>query len=54
MVAIVSQKREAIHRAVRDMYTAVATAPRQEFHFPTGRRACELLGYPSDRVAGLP
>jgi SAM-dependent methyltransferase len=54
MVAFVSQKREAIHRAVREMYTAVARAPEQPFHFPTGRLACELVGYPSERLAGLP
>lgn len=54
MVAFVSHKREAIHRAVRDMYSAVATAPAQAFHFPTGRRACVVLGYPADRLASLP
>ncbi len=54
MVAIVSHKREAIQRAVREMYTAVATMPDQEYHFPTGRKACTLVGYPSDHLAGLP
>jgi arsenite methyltransferase len=54
MVAFVSHQREAIHRAVRDMYTAVATAPKQGFHFPTGRRACEALGYPEHRISTLP
>jgi arsenite methyltransferase len=54
MVAIVSHKREAIHRAVRDMYTAVATTPDQEFHFPTGRAACQVLGYPAESIAALP
>lgn len=54
MVAIVSHKREAIHRAVRDMYTAVANVPDQDFHFPTGRSACELLGYPAQQLAALP
>jgi SAM-dependent methyltransferase len=54
MVAIVSHKREAIQRAVRDMYTAVASRPDQEFHFPTGRKACQALGYPSESLRGLP
>jgi SAM-dependent methyltransferase len=54
MVAIVSHKREAIHRAVQDMYTAVATTPDQEFHFPTGRAACQALGYPAESIAALP
>lgn len=54
MVAIVSHKREAIQRAVRDMYTAVAAKPQQGFHFPTGRAACRALGYPEEAIAGLP
>ena len=54
MVAFVSLKREAIHRAVRQMYTAVAEHPAQRFHFPTGRRAGELLGYPETLLAQLP
>ena len=54
MVAIVSQKREAIHRAVRDMYTAVASEPGQQFHFPTGRAAGVRLGYPPECLAALP
>jgi ubiquinone/menaquinone biosynthesis C-methylase UbiE len=36
------------------MYTAVATAPDQEFHFPTGRAACQVLGYPQQSVESLP
>jgi len=54
MVAIVSHKREAIHRAVREMYTAVARSPEQKFHFPTGRQACEAVGYPPALVASVP
>jgi arsenite methyltransferase len=54
MVAFVSNKRDAIHRAVRDMYTAVATVPKQNFHFPTGRSACQALGYPEHRISTLP
>jgi SAM-dependent methyltransferase len=54
MVAFVSLKREAIHGAVRQMYAAVATSPDREFHFPTGRRACEVLGYPDRQLDDLP
>jgi len=54
MVAIVSHKREAIQRAVREMYTAVAARPQEKFHFPTGRAACEAVGYPAALLAGLP
>ena len=54
MVAIVSHKREAIQRAVRDMYTAVAARPDQTFHFPTGRAACHALGYPPERLERHP
>lgn len=54
MVAILSNQREVIFGAVRKMYTDVARTPEREFHFPTGRRACELLGYPAERLDGLP
>ncbi len=54
MVAFVSNKREAIQRAVRDMYTAVAETPGQGFHFPIGRKACDVLGYPQQLTADLP
>jgi arsenite methyltransferase len=50
MVAILSNKREAILDAVRAMYTAVATEPERGFHFPTGRAACELVGYPASTL----
>ena len=54
MVAIVSNRKESIFRAVADMYTDVAAHPGKRFHFPTGRPACELVGYPAatvDRIA---
>ncbi len=54
MVAILSNQREIIFDAVRRMYTDVARMPATEFHFPTGRRACEFVGYPSDQLDGLP
>jgi len=36
------------------MYTDVARMPGLEFHFPTGRRACELVGYPAEQLDRLP
>jgi SAM-dependent methyltransferase len=54
MVAILSNQREVILDAVRRMYTDVATAPEREFHFPTGRRACEFVGYPASQLDPLP
>jgi arsenite methyltransferase len=54
MVAVTSNQREVIFDAVQAMYTAVATAPGQEFHFPTGRRACEYVGYPAADLDALP
>ena len=54
MVAIVSNKREAILKAVEDMYTEVANCPARLFHFPTGRQAAELVGYPSAELDTLP
>jgi SAM-dependent methyltransferase len=50
MAVITSNQREVILDAVRVMYTDVATAPGKEFHFPTGRRACELVGYPAAQL----
>lgn len=54
MVAITSNKREHILGAVTRMYTQVANAPQTEFHFPTGRKACEFVRYPTASLAGLP
>jgi SAM-dependent methyltransferase len=54
MVAITSNQRDVILDAVQTMYTAVAGTPDQEFHFPTGRRACDLVGYPAAQLDQLP
>jgi SAM-dependent methyltransferase len=54
MVAILSNQRDVILDAVRAMYTAVATAPDRGFHFPTGRSACEFVGYPAEQLDALP
>ncbi len=54
MVAILSNQREVIFDAVCRMYTDVARMPEREFHFPTGRRACELVGYPAEQLDRLP
>jgi SAM-dependent methyltransferase len=54
MVAIVSDKREFIFKAVSDMYTDVATHPQKVFHFPTGRLACLFVGYPGAQLDLIP
>ena len=54
MVVITSDQRDVIIDAVREMYTAVANRPDQEFHFPTGRRACDYIGYPPEELDPLP
>lgn len=54
MVAIVSHKRESIFKAVADMYTDVAAHPGKAFHFPTGRPACALVGYPDAALDRIP
>jgi len=54
MVAILSNQREVILEAVRRMYTDVATAPERGFHFPTGRTACEFVGYPAEQLDAVP
>ena len=46
--------RTSILDAVRHMYDDVATCPTRQFHFPTGRRACEYVGYPSEELDELP
>lgn len=54
MVAIASSERDVILDAVRRMYSDVAQEPQREFHFPTGRRACEFVGYPARDLDALP
>lgn len=54
MVVVTSNQRDIILDAVRAMYTAVADRPEEEYHFPTGRRACEYVGYPAEQLDRLP
>ncbi len=54
MVAILGYSREQIFDAVRGMYTAVANAPSSRFHFPVGRSAGRVLGYPPEELDALP
>jgi len=54
MVVITSENRDVILNAVRRMYTDVARDPSQGFHFPTGKAACELEGYPPELLDSLP
>jgi SAM-dependent methyltransferase len=54
MVAIFGFSREKVIAAVKEMYTAVATAPSRGFHFPVGRAACLAVGYPEAVLESLP
>lgn len=54
MVAILSNQRDVILDAVRAMYTEVARSPERGFHFPTGRPACEFVGYPPAQLDAIP
>ena len=54
MVAITKFSRENIFDAVKQMYTDVALKPEMGFHFPTGRPACEFLGYPKHQLDAVP
>lgn len=54
MVAVASNKREFIFRAVAEMYTDVAQHPLKGFHFPTGRLACLFVGYPAAQLDAIP
>jgi arsenite methyltransferase len=53
-MAMWSDKKEFIFKAVEEMYTNVASRPGAVFHFPTGRLACLFVGYPADQLDGLP
>lgn len=54
MVAMFSDKKEFIFKAVREMYSDVALHPGKVFHFPTGRLACLFVGYPAAQLDLLP
>ena len=45
MVAVTSTERDVIFDAVQAMYTALATAPHGEFHFPTGRHIMPIEAF---------
>ena len=53
-MAMWSEKREFIFKAVEEMYTDVASRPGAVFHFPTGRLACLFVGYPAAQLDCLP
>ncbi len=44
----------ALRHAIRAEYAAVATEPERGFHFHTGRRLAQLLGYPEVLLEGVP
>jgi arsenite methyltransferase len=46
--------RERILAAVQDLYCDVASCPSRGFHFPTGRPACEYVGYPNSELNAIP
>ncbi len=54
MVAFVGDKKDLIFKAVSEMYTEVASCPTRQFHFPTGRPACEFVGYPKEQLDAIP
>ncbi len=54
MVAIYGYSKDQIYSAVKAMYTAVVTDPDGHYHFPVGRAACRLLGYPEHMLKDLP
>jgi SAM-dependent methyltransferase len=54
MAVITSLQREHILESVRSMYTDVAQFPDRQFHFPTGRAACEFVGYPRAQLDATP
>jgi SAM-dependent methyltransferase len=53
-MAMWSDKKDFIFKAVEEMYTDVASRPGAVFHFPTGRLACLFVGYPANELDCLP
>ena len=53
-MAMWSDKKTFIFKAVEEMYTDVASRPGAVFHFPTGRLACLFVGYPAAQLDCLP
>ncbi len=45
---------DQLRDAIRDEYARVATNPKQEFHFHTGRRLAGILGYDERWLEGVP
>ncbi len=46
--------REELRARVSEKYRDVATNPELGFHFHTGRRLTQMLGYPEEAISGLP
>ena len=53
-MALWSNNKEFIFKAVEEMYTDVASRPGAVFHFPTGHSACLFVGYPAEQLDCLP
>ena len=53
-MAMWSDRKDFIFKAVEEMYTDVASRPGAVFHFPTGRLACLFVGYSADQLDCLP
>jgi arsenite methyltransferase len=45
---------QELEQRVKDMYREVAEEPFNEFHFETGRKLAERLGYLSDQLDAIP
>jgi arsenite methyltransferase len=45
---------DVLREEIEKTYTAVSTAPDQDFIFPTGREWAQDLGYPQAELAGIP
>lgn len=45
---------ESLRAAIREEYQAVAETPQQGFHFHTGRRLAEIVGYDDALLEGIP
>jgi SAM-dependent methyltransferase len=45
---------EQLRASIREEYAAVADKPERGFHFHTGRKLAQILGYPEEWIEALP
>lgn len=52
--AVVDVDTDTLRNAIQDEYAVVAETPGKGFHFHTGRRLTEIVGYRPEWLEGIP